>query len=135
MILNTQRPAGSRRISLVPLIDVVFILLLFFMLSTSLLAKKQLNMAFASNESLDAFSETRVIMLMSDDGLIAVDEQEFDSKDPRLLRELISRLGDASLSIDTAQKVSTQALITLLDRLRNAGATSVSLLAPESDEV
>ena len=120
----------KRAISMVPLIDVVFILLLFFMLSTSLIREREVAVDFPAAGAGEAALELRLIRLEAEDGTIALEGRRSPSADPDALRRLVAAEPDAAYAVDPAPDVSTQALIALLDRLALAGARNVSL-APE----
>ena len=125
-----QRP--RRAISMVPLIDVVFILLLFFMLSTSLIRERQISMDFPAPGAELSDQQLRVIRLETEDGLFSFEERRYASSDAEALRRLVAEDPQAPYAIDTAPDVSTQALVTLLDRLNMAGASNLSLAGESS---
>ena len=116
-----------RAISMVPLIDVVFILLLFFMLSTSLIRAREVPVNFPTPDSEPSAQALKIIRLESEDGLISYQGLRYASGDSEALRELIADDRQAAYALDTAPGVSTQALVTLLDRLTLAGAQNLSL--------
>ena len=116
-----------RAISMVPLIDVVFILLLFFMLSTSLIRAREVPVDFPTPDAEPSTQALKVIRLESEDGLISYQGLFYASNDSEALRELIADDRQAAYALDTAPGVSTQALVTLLDRLTLAGAQNLSL--------
>ena len=115
-----------RAISMVPLIDVVFILLLFFMLSTSLIRAREVPVDFPTPDSKPSAQALKIIRLESEDGLISYQGLLYASEDSEALGELIADDRQAAYAIDTAPGVSTQALVTLLDRLTLAGAQNLS---------
>ena len=121
-----------RAISMVPLIDVVFILLLFFMLSTSLIRERQISMDFPASGAEPSDQQLRVIRLETEDGLFSFEERRYASSDAEALRRLVAEDPQAPYAIDTAPDVSTQALVTLLDRLNMAGARNLSLAGESS---
>ena len=116
-----------RAISMVPLIDVVFILLLFFMLSTSLIRAREVPVDFPTPDSEPSAQTMKFIRLESEDGLISYQGLRYASEDSDALRELIADDRQAAYALDTAPGVSTQALVTLLDRLTLAGVQNLSL--------
>ncbi len=113
---------------MVPLIDVVFILLLFFMLSTSLIKAREIPVDFPTPDSEPSAQQVRVIRLESEDGTISFEGLQYAASDLEALRSLFATDPLAPYALDTAPGVSTQALVTLLDRLNLAGATNLSLM-------
>lgn len=126
-----QLEAGKRqrvvRVSLTPLIDVVFILLLFFLLSSTFIQWRELTVA-APGPVADSEPKTLLkIELMNAQGAIQVDSQTFASADAARLSKLVAAHPDTVFAIDARDGLSTQAMITLADRLQQAGARHVSL--------
>lgn len=117
-----------RAISMVPLIDVVFILLLFFMLSTSLVKAREIPVDFPNPDSDISALQLRIIRLENEDGTLSYDGLRYPSSDLEALRDLVAEDPLAPYAIDTAPGVSTQALVSLLDRLKLAGAENLSLM-------
>ena len=113
---------------MVPLIDVVFILLLFFMLSTSLIKAREIPVDFPTPDSEASAQQVRIVFLENEEGTISCDGVRFQSSDFEALRALVAEDPLAPYAIDTAGGVSTQALVSLLDRLKLAGAENLSLV-------
>ena len=122
----------KRAISMVPLIDVVFILLLFFMLSTSLIRAREIPVDFPTPDAGPSVQEVRVIRLESEEGAFSFEGRRYGALEDEALRSLVAEDPSAPYAIDTAPGVSTQALVTLLDRLKMAGAENLSLMGESS---
>lgn len=126
-----QLEAGKRRrvlqVSLTPLIDVVFILLLFFLLSSTFTQWRELNVV-TSGETVNNEPQTLLkVQLISSQGEIRVEDQHYASADAAGLRELVLAHPNTVFALDAEDGVNTQAMITLADRLQQAGAKHVSL--------
>ena len=128
MLLDQLVRRRKRAISMVPLIDVVFILLLFFMLSTSLIRAREIPVDFPTPDSEPSAQQVRVIRLESEDGTFSVEGLQYAASDLKALRSLVAEDPQAPYAIDTAPGISTQALVTLLDRLNMAGVRNLSLV-------
>ncbi|MXZ29212.1 MAG: biopolymer transporter ExbD [Gammaproteobacteria bacterium] len=122
----------KRAISMVPLIDVVFILLLFFMLSTSLIRAREIPVDFPTPDAEPSAQEVRIIRLESEDGSFTFEGLQYPGSDPEALQSLVATDPAAPYALDTAPGVSSQALVTLLDRLNMAGARNLSLIGETS---
>ncbi|MCY4143915.1 MAG: biopolymer transporter ExbD [Gammaproteobacteria bacterium] len=125
--LKKFQATRGKRISLVPLVDVVFILLLFFMLTTSVAKEKQLPMNYSSQSPLDQEQTLRHLTIESEEGDITSDDRTIRTEDQNSLVAWIGQDPDAVYVIDTLPEISTQALITVLDRLTVAGADNLVL--------
>lgn len=125
-----QLDAGKRRkagqVNLTPLIDVVFILLLFFLLSSTFTQWRELNVT-ASGQADDVEQQALLeIQLVSSLGDIRVADQLF-AADALNLQQLVAENPNTVFAIDARDGLTAQAMITLADRLKQAGAERVSL--------
>jgi len=126
MRLELATPARRRAISLTPLIDVVFILLLFFMLSSTFTQWRQLDLAVPGSGDAPAAIQHQV-KLLSDSGRFSIDGIEFDVQDTDALALQISAQADDLFVISASNGLGTQALIRLLDTLKASGVRQLSL--------
>ena len=125
------KPAAAKRkraMSIVPLIDIVFILLLFFMLSTSLIKGRELRVDFPKLDVNPSDTVIRVLRLETEGGIVAYGDQLIDTSEPHALKVLVDDEEQVVYAIDTARGISTQALVTLLDRLKLVGIENVSII-------
>lgn len=112
---------------MVPLIDIVFILLLFFILTKTVVADKQLSLD-TSKAQPSQQQETVSVWLENDNGLLIIDGLFIESANPDELALWIQQKGvNSNYIIDIQQDVSTQGLITLLDRMKQANASNVTI--------
>ncbi|WP_273149508.1 ExbD/TolR family protein [Methylophaga thiooxydans] len=126
MLLKTEQPVHRRAISLTPLIDVVFILLLFFMLSSTFIQWRQIDVSAPSEAEIEVKSQ-RIIKLLSDDGQFSFEGKTFSSTDKQVIARLVAQDREAVYVIQVASGLRTQSMINLLDSFKQAGATSVTL--------
>lgn len=128
MLDSLKHFAPSRKsVSLVPLIDIVFILLLFFLLTTAVVKDRQLSMNSQVLETAKQV-DTVHVLLETEAGVISNGSNKISSSDPQELSKWLRSLGfESSYVIDVLPEVSTQAMISLLDRMRDAGATSLTI--------
>lgn len=128
MLDSLKHFAPSRKsVSLVPLIDIVFILLLFFLLTTAVVKDRQLSM---NSQVLDTAKQvdTVYVLLETEAGVISNGSNKISSSDTQELSKWLRSLGfESSYVIDVLPEVSTQAMISLLDRMRDAGATNLTI--------
>lgn len=125
--LSHYLKSKKRTVSMVPLIDIVFILLLFFILTKTVVADKQLSLD-TSKAQPSQQQEVVTVWLENDEGLLIVDGLFVESADPDELSWWIQNKGiHTNYVIDIQEDVSTQGLITLLDRMKQADASNVTI--------
>ncbi|NQY27452.1 MAG: biopolymer transporter ExbD [Piscirickettsiaceae bacterium] len=127
MLLNLDPAPRREMISLTPLIDIVFILLLFFMLTSTFSRWQQIDLLAPSISDDTQTENLRVIKLESNDGRVSFDGRTLLSQDAMALSALINEEPKATYVITVAKGINTQAMVTLLDNLKQAGAYQVSL--------
>jgi biopolymer transport protein ExbD len=126
MLLNiASQPRRKNMISLTPLIDVVFILLLFFMLSSTFTRWYQVELPTPS-VSESQTPDISVLTLLSNTGDITTGKQQLKLTDLVGLQQFIATKPDAVWVLNAQKGVSVQTVITTLDNLKQAGANRVS---------
>lgn len=125
-----SRPARRRPlISLTPLIDVVFILLIFFMLASSFLDWRAIDLDTpVQAAAAAAAAEGALLIEITPNGLLLAAE-------PLPLDDLVIRLGER-LAVESEQRVlikpsagvPLQRTVAVLDRLQAIGVTDLSLI-------
>ena len=127
--LLPSRPARRRPlISLTPLIDVVFILLVFFMLASSFLDWRAIDLDAPVRAAGKASSEGALLVEIRPDGLRL-------SAEPLSLDVLARRVGER-LAVKPEQRVlikpskgiPLQRTVDVLDRLKAVGVSDMSLI-------
>jgi len=124
-----QPPRPSARlISLTPLIDVVFILLVFFMLASSYLDWRSIGLSVSSGVSVAASDVRAILVSLNADGSISVGAGPVAKQALRsvLVEKLAGNL-DQRVVIRSDPGVPLQRAVDALDLLRSIGATDVSL--------
>ena len=125
-----RKPARRRPlISLTPLIDVVFILLVFFMLASSFLDWRAIDLnAPAQAAARNASSEGALLVEVRPDGVrLAAERVSLDALAQRVAARLVAKPAQRVL-IKPSEGVPLQSTVEVLDRLKEAGAINVSLI-------
>ncbi len=125
------RPASSRSrrlISLTPLIDVVFILLIFFMLASSFLDWRAIELGAPARATAGASMEGALLVEVRPEGLrLSGQTVSLD----RLAERVAARIEakpDQKVLVRPAPGVTLQWAVEVLDRLAAAGAAEISLI-------
>jgi len=126
-----EQPRRRRIIGLTPLIDVVFILLVFFMLVTSLEQWQPLPLLLGSDGSTNASTSPygSIRITIDNDGTLRLDGSPVD---PELLRQrLEQRRSDGRhtqpIEVAPGPETSLQAILIAIDAARLAGFDTLSI--------
>ena len=124
-----SRPRRRSYISLTPLIDVVFILLIFFMLASSFLDWRAIDLRAPATAGADAGHAGALLLRVGADGRLDLNGRPVAQAEltDRLRRAAADRQ-DARLLIQPAAGVAMQRAIDLLDVARTAGLDRVQLI-------
>jgi biopolymer transport protein ExbD len=135
-----RRPRNEVSIELTPLIDVVFLLLIFFMVSTTFIRETQLELELpeASGE-LQQPEEQSIVITIAEDGTYAVNDQALvNSQLATLMRALREQIGEGDVSrqlIITADANAThQAVVRAMDAAGRLGLTRLSITTQSPEE-
>jgi biopolymer transport protein ExbD len=130
---------GSQRdeepeINLIPFIDVLLVILIFLMLSTtySRFTELQITLPTASAERLPERPQ-QIVVAVSADGRYAIDKRLVDGRNVQLLTSEIASAaggrGDAVLIISADALAPHQAVVNVLDAARRAGLVRLTFAA------
>lgn len=132
MRLQINSAARRKSISLTPLIDVVFILLLFFMLTSSFLHERQIDVSAATESILhERVNVEQIINLLNNDGEFRLNQRVYSIHDLSQIEAIVSQNKKTVFVIEAANGVNTQSIVSILDVFKKAGAVSVTLAGIE----
>ena len=131
-IKKNQRTV-KKRVNIIPLIDIIFLLLIFFMLATNF--NQNQNIDFSIPEKLtgsNSNSNTILDLKIQKNGYFLLDGLTFKNK--KELKENILIKWDkkqfSGILITTEKDVILQNLITILDMVKSIGISDVSFSGP-----
>jgi len=130
--LASSLPPRRARVSLTPLIDVVFILLVFFMLASSLLQWRSIELDASARTAAAPSREKSVIVDVRTDGIRIGNETVALDTLSRRLEAKIAEKPDQRVLVRPAEGVLLQDAIIVLDRLKAAGVTNMSLIRDQA---
>ena len=124
-----QIRARGPEINLAPLIDMVFILLIFFLVTTSFVKETGIEVSRPSAAAAESLSRDSVLIGVSADGSVYMDNQEVGILSVRgRVREYLRRR-DIPVIIVADANTRSQVLMDVIDECKLAGATRVNLAA------
>ena len=125
------RPARKRAlIKLTPLIDVVFILLIFFMLASSFLDWRAIDMDAPVRAGAGAADDAAFLIDIAPDGLTLNGKEATLDMIGVQLEDAITEDAQQPVLIAPAAGVSLQRLVTVLDAAKAAGAGDIQIVTP-----
>ncbi|MEM6546282.1 MAG: biopolymer transporter ExbD [Pseudomonadota bacterium] len=122
---------GRRRrlkISMTPLIDVVFILLVFFMLASSFLDWRSIRLSSSGQPGQASSVEGALLVDLTEAGPRLSGERLTQEELEARIADRLSAKPDQRILVRPANDVDMQRMVGLLDRLAAAGAINVALM-------
>ena len=132
MKLSSQsRPEPD--VNLTPLIDVVFLLLIFFMVSTSFVKQSQITIRLPEAESTAMVEEPpeQIDIMITDQGTYLVNGRELINNRPETIRNALQRVSggntDLPLTISADANARHQHVVTAMDVAGRLGFVRISI--------
>ncbi|MES9831454.1 MAG: biopolymer transporter ExbD [Candidatus Thiodiazotropha sp. L084R] len=126
---------GEQAINLTPLIDMVFILLIFFMVTSSFVKEPGVDVDRPSAATATIKQQAAILIGVTDKGEVWIDKRRVDI---RAVRANVERLHaenpEGAVVIMADREAPTGVVIRVLDQSRLAGVESVSIAASLEQE-
>jgi biopolymer transport protein ExbD len=120
--------------NLSPLIDVVFQLLIFFLLTTSLINLKNFDLTLPGDRNALVRPATAVFVRIRTDQTVSIDGVATNLE--RLNLEIASRIKDnpsRAILLGVDDDVPVQILVIAMEKIRGGGARNVRMTTPEEE--
>ena len=129
---SASREEEEQEINITPMLDVVFIMLIFFIVTASFVKESGIDVNRPDAQTAVKKEKANILVAISENGEIWIDRQRVD---PRAVRANIERLhaeNPQGTVIIQADKLSrTEVLVQVVDAARQAGVFNVSIAAQD----
>jgi biopolymer transport protein ExbD len=128
-IASIKHDQDDNEINLTPMLDVVFIMLIFFIVTATFIRETGLDVNRPDQQQAQVVQEEGAILVIIDD----TDDIWIDNRivDPRAVRANVERLHaedpDRPVVIQTGRTSSAETLVTVMDASRLAGVYNISI--------
>ena len=130
-LLETQEEEENE-INLTPMLDVVFIMLIFFIVTATFIKEAGIQVDRPNTVTADSQEDAAILIAISPNDEIWIDKQE---RDPRDIRGIIERLHaenpKGSLVIQADEDSTNEVLVQILEAAKAAGVTNVALASDD----
>ena len=120
-------------INVAPLIDIVFLLLIFFMLASEFTDFKTIDMVSPSqiNKEINK-SNLPIIIELSENGNINIDSKEVKFNElPGIINKKLNNKKDNKVVVSTPTETKVNVLIKVVDTIRKLGIENIALITKE----
>lgn len=130
--ITAARKANKKNLELniAPLIDMVFILLIFFLVTTSFVKETGVDINRPTAATAVAREDVTILVGLTNDNRIFIDNREVDVRAVRInVERALAEKPEGSVVIMADKNSQTGMAISVMDECRLAGAKNVSLAA------
>ncbi len=127
-------------VNLTPLIDVVFLLLIFFMVSTTFDKQSQLQIVLPEAQTSEQNEKQPDVIdiAINEKGLYFVNKEELLKSDPQTLRDMLKKVMNGNMSLPVVISADGmaphQSVITVLDVASQLGLQKMTFATQQSKE-
>ena len=138
---GAQEEIKKRRgINMIPLINIAFLLLMFFMLTTSFIANKTIQMNISPEESsgssfndaelgetANKAGDLKVYIKAESIDRIKVNDREVDSKISEEIKKIASGRTEFPVVLETGRELTVQEIIAIIEEVQKAGTNNITI--------
>jgi len=132
--LCTQAPSnmGKPEISMAPLVDVVFLLLIFFMVTTVFPDNEGLTIEKPSAENSASMNDDPFTIQLDQFGISYIKNKKVTLDDiKRLVKTEVTTNPQLAVMVQADRRAQTESLINIIDAAKTAGATHLGIATDE----
>jgi biopolymer transport protein ExbD len=127
---HTDPESSAANVNLTPLIDMVFILLIFFLVTASFTKESGIDVNRPTAQTAVRQERGNLIIAIDKDGEIWIDNQHVDIRTIRAhIEQLHAQNPEGTVIILADKETRTGATVDVLDQVRLAGVTNVAIAA------
>ena len=117
-------------INITPLIDIVFLLLVFFMLATSFIQKSTIEVNLSSGKNVEIENEKNtIVLILNKKGQIYLNKKLINISSIRNeVISIIEKKPKSKILIKSDKKLAVQKVIRLIEEVRLAGTDNIKLI-------
>ena len=124
------RAEDDSQIDMTPMLDVVFIMLIFFIVTTSFVRESGLEVDRPSAATATEQTKEGIFVAIKDTGEIYIDSKQVDQQRVRAsLERLIASQGEVGLVIQADKETRHGVVVKVMDAAREAGIKQISVAA------
>jgi len=125
-----QQAAEETEINVTPMLDIVFIMLIFFIVTTSFIKETGIDPSRPEAETAIKQERGNILIAISRSGQVWMNRREVMLDQVRsLVEEAVAENPESSVVIITDEAASTGVLIDLMDQVRLGGVSNMSVAA------
>ena len=127
---HTDPSAEEADINLAPMLDIVFIMLIFFVVTTSFVKESGIDVNRPTAQTAERRERGNILIAIAPNGEIWIDKRAVDIRSLRAVVErLIAENPESAVIIQGDRAAQIGLLVEVMDQVRKGGVTNVSIAA------
>lgn len=128
--MEIAEPLHKRQLETVlPLVNIVFLLLIFFMVAGSFTQPELFNISLAESSSRSKIEKTSLTIIISKDNEFAIKTRPYSKAELlELIKEKVTKENDLFIQLKADRELASKDFIDTMEMLSEAGLESVHLL-------
>tara|TARA_R110002110_G_scaffold415561_1_gene650748 strand:- start:47506 stop:47916 length:411 start_codon:yes stop_codon:yes gene_type:complete len=126
---HLQTPEETE-LDMTPMLDIVFIMLIFFIVTTSFVKESGVTVSSPEAQSASRQENTNIFIAITESGEVWIDRRPVD---PRSVRAVVARLHadqpEGAVIIEADEAATTRMLVEVMDQVRLAGVEKIAVAA------
>jgi len=131
--MRRKRIAASNEdtgVDLTPMLDVVFIMLIFFIVTTSFVKESGIDVSRPNAATAEKKEKASILVGIGPAGDIWIDKRKIDIRSVRAnIERLHAETPEGSIVVQADKASNTGTLVKVMDQIRAAGVTAISVAA------
>jgi biopolymer transport protein ExbD len=125
-----HRENDEQTIDLTPMLDVVFIMLIFFIVTTSFVKETGIDINRPSAATAEKKAKGNILIAITADGEIWLDKRQIDIRAVRAhIQRMKAKFPQSAVIIQSDAESKTGLLVRVMDQIRLAGVQNISIAA------
>ena len=122
----------AEEINLTPMLDVVFIMLIFFIVTATFIKEAGIQVDRPNTTTAESQEDAAILIAISPNDEIWIDKQERDARDVRgIIERLHAENPKGSIVIQADEESTNEVLVQILEAAKAAGVTNVALASDD----
>jgi len=127
--------AGKPEISMAPLIDVVFLLLIFFMVTTVFPENRGIAIQQPDAKSSERLPAEKITFLLTNENIVFYKDKEVSFSDvKRIVEQQLALSANTAILLKIDKLANAQSIISTMDACKEAGAQRIGIATKKSHE-
>jgi len=127
---HSDQANGDNEINLTPMLDIVFIMLIFFVVTTSFVKESGIEVNRPTAQTAERRDQGNILIAITPGGEIWIDKRPVDIRAIRAVVErLVAENPEGGVIIQGDREAEIGLLVKVMDQVRKAGVVNVSIAA------